>query len=333
MPDTMLMDGPKTAAPGRWQTMSLRVLEKTQIAQDIFLFTLARDDGAELPAFGAGAHIVVQTPNGLSRRYSLCSSPSDRDHYMIAVKREAGGGGGSISMIDDVSAGDSLTVSHPENYFALSEDARTHLLIAGGIGITPIMAMARQLEERGVDYRLIYCVRSPEHAAFGDELTTGVLSERALLHCDYGDRQQSLDLTALLANRDSEAHVYCCGPRGLMSAVREAAHHWPAKTVHFEDFGTSDQLDATDERTFRVRLARSGDVVEVPPGQSILDVLKRHGYDVPSSCESGTCGTCRTALLAGVADHRDYVLDDSEHGTNIMICVSRAVSDELTLDL
>jgi phthalate 4,5-dioxygenase reductase subunit len=329
----MLMEGSKTTIPGRAQTMSLTVLSKTQIAQDIFLFTLNRDGGSELPEFNAGAHIVVQTPHGVARRYSLCNSPSDRNRYMIAVKREADGGGGSISMIDNVSAGDHLTISYPENYFALSAEAETHLLIAGGIGITPLMAMVRQFEERGADYRLVYCARSPETAAFSNELSPAILAGRALLHFDYGDRQRSLDLTAHLADRDAGVHVYCCGPRALMSAVREATRHWPAQTVHFEDFGTSDHVGATDERAFRVWLARSSHVVEIPPGQSILQVLKERGYELPSSCESGTCGTCRTTLLACVADHRDYVLDDSEHATNVMICVSRAVSDELTLDL
>ncbi|HTK13114.1 MAG TPA: PDR/VanB family oxidoreductase [Xanthobacteraceae bacterium] len=323
--------GAAAAAPG--PTLSLKVVEKSEIAAGIFLFALERDDRAPLPPFTAGSHILVQTPGGLTRRYSLCGTPSVRDRYSIAVKREDEGGGGSRSMVEEVQTGDHLQVSEPENYFPLADDATIHILIAGGIGITPILSMARQLSEKQAPFKLIYCTRSPETTAFHADLCEPEFADRILLHHDYGDRERSLDLGAILADRPDGAHVYCCGPRPLMNAVRDMSRHWPRGTVHFEDFGTSEPVTEGAEKTFRVRLARSNTVVEVPLGMSILEAVRRHGIEVPSSCESGTCGTCRTGLLAGVAEHRDYVLDDDEYDSAIMICVSRAKSDELTLDL
>jgi phthalate 4,5-dioxygenase reductase component len=322
-----------SGVPSQATTLALTVQAKTKIARDIFLFTLRRDDKGALPPFTPGSHILVHTPSGLHRRYSLCNSGSERDRYEIAVKREPNGSGGSISMADGVAAGDHLLVGAPQNYFALSHAAQCHLLIAGGIGITPLIAMARHLEAESRDYRLIYCARSREDMAFHDELSQAPLARRTRIHFDGGLRERSLDFPTLLAERRVNTDVYCCGPRPLMDAVRSAARHWPPGTVHFEDFGVRDVPGATTERAFRVRLVRTGAVIDVPAGRTILEALSLHGIDAPSSCESGTCGTCRTKLIAGLADHRDYVLDDNEHATDIMICVSRALSDELTLDL
>jgi phthalate 4,5-dioxygenase reductase component len=311
-------------------TMSLTVVQKTEIASGIFLFALERNDRSALPPFTAGSHLLVRTPSGVARRYSLCGSSSVRDRYLIAVKREDDGGGGSRSMVQDVREGDQLSVSVPENYFPLAADATKHLLIAGGIGITPIMSMARRLSDDGADFRVIYCTRSPEATAFRAELCGPEFAGRTLLHHDEGDRARSLDVGAILAVPPDGAHVYCCGPPPLMQAVRNVTKHWPHGCVHFEDFGTSTPIAG---KSFRVRLARRNVVVDVPPDISILEALRRQGIEVPSSCESGTCGTCRTRLIAGVAEHRDYVLFDEEFDTNIMICVSRAISEELTLDL
>jgi phthalate 4,5-dioxygenase reductase subunit len=320
------------SAPNDSGLMALRVAHKREIAHGIFLFELTGDDTA-LPPFTAGSHLLVRTPSGQERRYSLCNAPSETGRYVIAVKRDADGAGGSISMADAVSIDDQLTVSLPQNYFPLSDEARSHLLIAGGIGITPILSMARHLVETGSDLRLIYCARSPSLAAFREKLSAAPFADRTLIHFDDGDPTKSLNLAPLLAKRPDGAHVYCCGPRPLMQAVREGTKHWPHPAVHFEDFGSSKSTDRDGERPFRVRLARSGRLLEVPPGVSILEALRRQGCDAPCSCESGTCGTCRTGLISGTADHRDFVLDESEQASSIMICVSRAVSDELVLDL
>jgi phthalate 4,5-dioxygenase reductase subunit len=312
----------------------LRVVEKTCIATDVYLFELAHRDGAPLPSFSGGAHVTVLTPNGLTRRYSLCSNPAHADRYLLAVKREHQGQGGSASMIDQVQRGDELMSSVPRNDFALDHRASSHLLIAGGIGITPVLSMLHELQARGADLQLIYLTRSPEFTAFREELQSPELAGRVLLHHDHGDLAQALDLSPWLAKPREGLHVYCCGPRGLMQAVHEQTRGWPSGSVHFEDFGGAPPPEQTaQDRPFTVKLARSGRVVAVPAGVSILEALRREDIPVPSSCESGTCGTCRTGLVAGVADHRDYVLGEDEQAGEIMICVSRAVSPQLELDL
>ena len=316
------------------ELMSLRVADKATIAQDIVRFELALPDGGELPPFTAGAHVHVVTPQGKDRRYSLCNRLAERHRYTIAVKREAAGQGGSAEMVDDVQPGATLEVSHPFNYFPLAEEGSSHLLVAGGIGITPILAMARELVARRADFRLEYCTRSPQATAFLEELSAPEWNGRVRIHHDGGAPPARLPFADLIANRQGDTHLYCCGPRGLMRAVRAAAGHWPSGAVHFEDFGTSQELaEPGADLPFVVRLARAGRAVEVPAGVTILDALRRSGLEVPSSCESGTCGTCRTRLLEGVGDHRDFVLDEDEQRGEIMICVSRARSRELVLDL
>lgn len=310
--------------------LRLLVADKREVARSVYLFELRSLDGDELPAFTPGAHLLVRTPSGLARRYSLCSAAADRERYQIGVKHEASGGGGSTSMVEDLRPGDVLSTSVPVNYFPLDPAADEALLIAGGIGVTPILAMARHLRAEGRPFRIVYCARSAEAAAFADVLMTPEFVDRTTIHYDGGDPARALDLAAHLADRPPGAHLYCCGPRALMQAVRDAARHWPPGTVHFEDFGTS--AASGSDGPFRVRLARDGAVLDVGADETILGVLRRHGRDVPSSCEAGTCGSCRTALLAGDADHRDFVLDDEERRSAIMICVSRSRSEELVLD-
>ncbi|MFZ3289885.1 MAG: PDR/VanB family oxidoreductase [Telluria sp.] len=315
--------------------MLLTVQRKSEIAQGVTLFELAYDDRRELPPFEAGAHIAVTTPNGLVRRYSLCNAPSQRRHYLIAVKRDEQSRGGSASMIDDLAAGATLTVQAPLNYFSLAQNARRHLLLAGGIGITPLLAMVHELQAAQAEFELIYCARHPESTAFLAELAAPELAGRVKVHHSHGDPARAFALEPVLAAYAEGTHLYCCGPRRLMQAARELTRHWPAGSVHLEDFGTSDDPKAAGDTHFTVRLERSAITVAVAPGVTILDALRSRGVPAPSSCESGTCGECRTTLLAGKADHRDYVLDDDEFDTNIMICVSRAQAgtEELVLDL
>jgi phthalate 4,5-dioxygenase reductase subunit len=316
-------------------SMNLTVRRKSAIADGITLFELAYPDGRELPPFDAGAHIALTTPNGLLRRYSLCNAPSERQRYVIAVKRDEEGGGGSKSMVDELAAGATVAVSAPLNYFPLAQHATRYLLLAGGIGITPLLSMVHELRARQADFQLIYCARFPESTAFLDELADPGLAGRVQVHHSHGDPARSFELEPLLAEHAAGTHLYCCGPRRLMQAVRAATRHWPAGTVHLEDFGSSEDPKAAGDKLFAVRLARSGITVAVPPGVSILEAMRSRGVPAPSSCESGTCGSCRTKLLGGKADHRDYVLDDDEHDSDIMICVSRAQAgcEELVLDL
>jgi phthalate 4,5-dioxygenase reductase subunit len=311
--------------------MPLRVTRNEAIADGINLIEFRDRTDQPLPQFSAGAHITIRVPNGLLRKYSLCNDPAERDRYQVAVKREANGRGGSSNLVDTVKAGDELMAVPPVNDFGLPPRAQDFLFIAGGIGITPIMAMIQEVQKQGKRFRLFYCTRSPETTAFADELSKPEFEGKVIIHHDQGDPACALDLKPILAERKNREHLYCCGPRPLMEAVRHLTDHWSSTAVHFEAFSEAETHKAGD-KPFKVRLARSGRLLDVPVTKTILEVLRENGLEVPSSCETGTCGTCRTKLMAGVADHRDLVLADHERGDTIMICVSRALSDEITID-
>ena len=311
--------------------MPLAIRRAVKDGGDTFVIELRHPAGAELPPFTAGAHVVVRSPAGLLRKYSLCNDPAERDRYVIGVKRDPAGHGGSVDLVDHAKPGDTIEVSEPLNAFELSAKAPSFILIAGGIGITPLMAMARHLNAGGREYRLYYLTRSPEATAFRRELEGEAFRGKVVLHHDHGDPALLYDLWPLL-ERPTGAHVYCCGPRALLESVRDMTGHWPAGAIHFESFIDAAAAAKTDDEPFTVVLAKSGARIEVPPGVSILDAMREKGHDAPSSCESGTCGTCRTRLVSGTADHRDLVLTDDEKEGQIMICVSRAHSPEIVID-
>lgn len=311
--------------------MPMRVTRNEPIADGIYLLELRGAAEASLPAFTAGAHITLKTPKGLLRKYSLCNDPAERDRYQVAIKREANGRGGSLDLIDNVKAGDTLMVAPPVNDFGLPPRGQDFLFIAGGIGVTPMVAMIHELRAAGKRFRLFYFNRTPEMTAFRDALSAPELKDSVVIHYDQGDPARSYDLRPVLKERQNREHLYCCGPRPLMEAVRAMTDHWSPTAVHFEAFSEAETHKATD-RPFNVKLARTGKTVAVPADKTILEVLRDNGLDVPSSCETGTCGTCRTKMLDGVADHRDLVLAEHEKADTIMICVSRAKTDEITLD-
>ncbi len=308
----------------------MRVDRAEEVAEGIHLYELRHPDGAELPEFTSGAHLSVRVPNGMIRKYSLCNDPAERDRYVIAVRRELVSRGGSVSLTGNVKAGDRLPVSAPRNDFVLVKSPAGYLFIAGGIGITPILSMVRHLKSTGGKFRLYYCTRTPQATAFRDELSAPEFRGQVKIHHDNGDPAQMLDLWPVL-ERPAGMHLYCCGPRPLMQAVRDMSGHWSPSAVHFEAFTEPEKTKAEDQ-PFKVRLVKSGAVVDVPVGTTILEAMRAQGHDAPSSCESGTCGTCRTRLLKGEADHRDLVLAEDEHADNIMLCVSRARSPEIVID-
>ena len=313
----------------------LRVTAVARIAEEIFRFDLAHPEGAELPAFTAGAHLRVQAPNGLVRRYSLCSDPGETGSWSIAVKREAAGQGGSVALCDGVKAGDLLRCAAPRNDFPMAGRPAGRVFIAGGIGITPIMAMIRQLQAAGgPPWKLYYLTRSAAQTAFLADLQAPQFRGKVVIHHDGGDPDRAFDLWPVL-EQPKGRHLHCCGPRGLMQAVRDMTGHWSAAALHFEDFAGGAGQARPDDVGFRVRLAKSGGDVEVPAGTTILAALRAAGHAVPFSCESGTCGSCRTGLLGGAADHRDLVLMEHEKAGAIMPCVSRAApgTAELVLAL
>ena len=318
--------------------MRLQVVRRTALAQDIVEFELRDRAGAALPAFTPGAHLRVHTPSGAERKYSLVNPPADAGRYLIAVKREANGRGGSLSMHEQLQEGDSLDVEAPDNAFPLAEHAKRFIFIAGGIGITPILCMARTLlgrdetrERAPLPFKLYYLTRDAASAAYCNEVIA--LGAKAVVHHDEGDAARAYDLWPVFEKPLAGTHVYCCGPRGLMDMVRDLSGHWADSAIHFESFGVGDAALFEANQAFTIRLARSGGVIAVDAQQSALEALHAHGCRVASSCEAGSCGSCRTAYLSGDVEHRDLVLGEDEQAEQIMVCVSRARGGELVLDL
>jgi ferredoxin-NADP reductase len=322
-------------ATGRNVLLALRVARIAAVTPRIKSVEFVAADGGALPAFTAGAHIDVALGNGETRSYSLLNDPTETQRYAIAVLRETDSRGGSTFVHDHLREGDVLSSSEPANNFPLNEAGERHILIAGGIGITPLMAMSRRLAAQGGAFTLHYCAKSRGEAAFVDELEAA-LGCRLVAHYDGGDISRGLDVAALLKERPAAAHVYACGPPGLIRAVREAATHWPKGTVHYELFRGSeaDIAPRSTDQGFDVVLKRAGKTLHVPAGKSILQTLAEAGIKIKTLCKEGVCGTCRVGLVYGRADHRDEVLTDEERERNIQVCVSRALPGEtLVLDL
>lgn len=310
----------------------LKIQKIEDAAQGIRAFELVSENAEDLPPFTAGSHIKVQVPNGEFRKYSLCNDPGERHRYVITVKREAQGRGGSISLVDEAREGQILSASMPDNAFALVDNPDSLIFIAGGIGITPILSMIRSFGELApCSWKLYYLSQAPETTAYLDELTHPDIKANVKIHHDYGDPENSFDLWPVL-EKPNRGHVYCCGPRGLMEGVRDMSGHWSPARIHFESF-LEGGGKKPDDQPFRVELAKSGREFEIPVGKSILSVLLEAGVKVGYSCESGTCGSCRTRMLQGSADHRDMVLMPEEQESEIMVCVSRAICEKLVLDL
>jgi phthalate 4,5-dioxygenase reductase component len=307
--------------------MTLTVTARRALTRDIAEFTLAANDGRVLPTFEPGAHITVETPSSAMRRYSLVNDGDEPVSYVIAVKREAGSRGGSASMHESVQIGTELVIAPPENDFALVK-ATKYLLIAGGIGITPILSMARWLEIEGKPFTLIYLTRTPEEAAYLDEIKA---FPGAIVHHDHGVPADFYDFWDHFEKPGME-HVYCCGPTPLMEEIKALSGHWSEGRVHFEDFNTVPVV-REDDMPFKVTVANNGHVIEVPADRSILEALRDAGEKTVSSCESGTCGTCKCKLVEGEVDHRDMCLMDDEKADYIMICVSRAKTGNLVVQL
>jgi vanillate O-demethylase ferredoxin subunit len=316
-------------------TFQVRVARKTCEAEGICSYELVRVDGAPLASFEAGAHVDVHLPNNLVRQYSLCNAPGETHRYLIGVLRDAGSRGGSRAMHDDIDTGSILQISEPKNHFPLVAAGRT-LLLAGGIGVTPILAMAESLAARGAAFEMHYCARAPERAAFRKRIGASGFADRVHFHYDSGDAGQKLDLATLLTAPAPDTHLYVCGPQGFIDHVLGAAkaQGWPAAQLHVEYFGTA-AVDTSGDRAFDVRLASTGRVITVPANKSVIAVLAEHGVDVPYSCEQGVCGTCLTRVLEGVPDHRDLYLTEQEQAANDQFtpCCSRAHTHVLVLDL
>lgn len=312
-----------------------RVARAWDEADDVRGLTFVAANGTRLPPPTPGAHIDVRVGDGIVRQYSLTNGPQDADAYHVAVRLAPDSRGGSIAM-HELSEGDEVTISAPRNHFPLVPDAAQHLLLAGGIGITPLYSMMRHLHDEGKSFALHYFTRGPAATAFHAELSAHEYASKVDFHYALEPERVELYLHDMLRHRPQGAHLYVCGPAPFMKLVHEAAAgDWPPEAVHCEYFAADPLAEAGPREGFEVTLARTGGTFAVPAEASILSVLAGCGVDVPCSCEQGVCGTCLTGVLEGEPDHRDVFLTDSERkcGDKILVCVSRAKSRHLVLDI
>jgi len=313
----------------------VRVRRISYEAENINSYELVLPEGGDLAPFTAGSHIDLHLPNGMIRSYSLVNEQSERHRYVIAVNRDASSRGGSSFVHDTIKAGDIVTISAPRNNFALHEEAEYSVLIAGGIGITPLMSMIRRLETLARPWKLFYAARTRRAAAFLAEFDAIRPEARLNLHVDFDDERagRMFDLAAIVANAPAHAHLYCCGPVPMLEAFEKATAGRPTGHVHVEYFQAK-EAPALDGG-FEVRLARSNRTITVEPGKRILDALLDAGVSANYSCSEGVCGTCETRVIEGIPDHRDQFLSPEERAANktIMICCSGSKSGTLVLDL
>jgi vanillate O-demethylase ferredoxin subunit len=317
-------------------SLKVRVQSRTVEAQDIVCFELVSADGKPLPAFSAGSHIDVPAAPGITRQYSLCNAPGESNRYQIAVLREPASRGGSAGMHERLKVGDVIEISAPRNHFPLAHEATKSLLLAGGIGVTPILCMAERLSAMGAAFEMHYCTRSKERMAFVDRIQRSRFADQVRFHVDDGPPAQKLDIPALLATPEAGTHLYVCGPKGFMDAVLGTARDrgWPASQLHCEYFSAEVTHSASDQ-SFEVQIASTGQIVIVPSDKTVVQALTEAGVEVQTSCEQGVCGTCLTRVLEGEPDHRDMYLTPEEQAANDQFtpCCSRAKSARLVLDL
>lgn len=311
--------------------MKARIARITDEATDIRSYLL-EPVGQPLPPFAAGSHIDVQIRDGLVRQYSICSDPADTGHYLLGIQRDPKSTGGSDAIFDSFTAGMEIEISEPRNHFRLREEGESFVLIGGGIGVTPILAMAQRLAALGKHFTVHYLVRSADRFGFGGVLGRLDLGERLVRHDD--SVQGLADIQAIVGPPAEGRHIYCCGPEPLMAAVKAATLSWPPMTVHFEHF-SRDAVDESKNKAFELQLGKDGPVVVVGADQSVLEVLRANGYQIETQCTQGLCGTCEQRVIAGEVDHRDLVLEDDEKAENscMMVCVSRCKSARLVLDV
>jgi vanillate O-demethylase ferredoxin subunit len=315
---------------------TVRVARKTPEAVDICTFELVRTDGEGLPAFSAGSHIDVHLPSGLTRQYSLCNDAGESHRYLIGVLRDPASRGGSCAMHDEIEEGATLRISAPKNHFPMASDASHSLLLAGGIGVTPLLCMAERMAAIGHPFEMHYCTRSPERTAFRQRIAEAAFAPQVTLHVDDGPADQKLAIEQVLRAMPGQTHLYVCGPKGFMDWVLASARAagWPETRLHFEFFGANIEPSPADG-AFDVQIASSGRVIHIPADRTVVQALGDAGVEVQVSCEQGVCGTCLTRVLQGEPDHKDLYLTPEEQAANDQFtpCCSRARSPLLVLDL
>lgn len=319
--------------------LQVKVSAKTWLADDIVGFELVSLPGDTLPPFEAGAHIDVHLPGELIRQYSLYDLPGEQGAYRIGVLRDPQSRGGSAKLVDDVKVGDVLTISAPRNHFPVNNGAQEQsILFAGGIGITPILCMSKQLANQRRAFTLHYCGRTLSRMAFIEHLRSEQFAEASQvhLHADDGAAAQQFDARSAIGAPSAERHLYVCGPTGYMDHILHTARElgWDEAHLHREYFSAA-PIDTTGDHAFEIELQRTGEIIVVAADQSVAHALLDAGVSLSLSCEQGVCGTCMTKVLGGVPDHRDLYLTDEERERNdcFMPCCSRARNSRLVLDL
>lgn len=321
-------------------TLSVRVESVRDEAHGVRSFSVARLDGQPFERYEPGAHIDVTGPSGVTRQYSLCGDPDQHDTHLFAVKREAASRGGSRSLHDDVTVGCELTIGAPRNLFQLASGASEHILIAAGIGVTPLLSMAYRLLRQEQRFVLHYFARSAEHAAFLPLMSRAPFSQFVRFH--FGVEREQLDavLADCVADAREGSHLYTCGPAPFMErVVAIGEQRVAAGAIHLERFGAEPASAASGESnaldSFDVRIASSGATVHVDKHTTIVAALASIGIEVDTSCGEGVCGTCMVDVVSGTPEHRDHCLSKAERasGKVICCCVSRAASPLLVLDL
>ncbi|MGP5509494.1 PDR/VanB family oxidoreductase [Pseudomonas helleri] len=315
--------------------IEVQVVSRKTEAHGICSYELARLDESPLPAFSAGSHIDVHLPDGLIRQYSLCNHPDERHRYLIGVLKDPASRGGSQHLHEQINTGDRLQISEPRNLFPLVHEARLSLLFAGGIGITPILCMAERLAHSNADFELHYCARSSDRAAFVERIRQSAFADRVFVHFDE-QPETLMNAAQVLANPQPDVHLYVCGPAGFMQHVLDSARvqGWAEDRLHREYFAAA-AIDSSYDGSFSVKVASSGQIIEIPADKTVVAVLESHGIDIPMSCEQGVCGTCLTNVLEGIPDHRDMFLTEEEQACNNQFtpCCSRSKSPLLVLDI
>ena len=318
------------------ELLQVRVAAKREVADGIVAFDLMPLDGRSLPGFEAGAHIDVHVPSGPVRQYSLYELHGETHRFRIGVLREPQSRGGSVKLIDAVKEGDVLAVSAPRNHFPLDRTAEKSVLLAGGIGVTPILCMAQQLAHEGRDFEMHYCGRTMDRMAFLEDLRRSSYADRVQVHVDDGPREQQLDARAVIGAPTGGKHLYVCGPTGFMDHVLQTARSlgWEETHLHREYFAAA-PIDHSADGPFELELKRTGRVIRIAADQSAAQALLDAGVSLSLSCEQGVCGTCLTPVVDGVPDHRDLYLTDAEHERNDCFtpCCSRARTPRLVVDL
>ena len=301
---------------------------------EISVYELAAPDGTALPNVTAGSHIMCHLDNRQIRQYSLIDAGGGALSYHIAVLKDPESRGGSRFIHETINTGDTMVVSGPKNDFSLVLGAEKSVLVGGGIGITPMLSMARTLHAEGEAFELHYCAKSPGTAAFISTLNACGFADKVHFHFSQTDEPDRLDVKRLLAAIEPGKHVFCCGPEALMDAVQAATTHWPRGSVHFERFKAG-ATEAQEDRPFDLYLAKSDKCFHVPAEKTAIDVLTENHYDIDMVCGEGVCGDCLVGVVDGDIEHRDQVLTEDEKSDNdvMTVCCSRAKSEKLTLDL